>query len=210
MSDESVALQLRQIADAGARVRRVAGGYDSVPVFLSAAYTTYQVANTAGDLVLNVPAEADFIGRRLFVSAAKRAASRGQPSPVTEYTFRGIDWSNIGEETTPIGVMAETVCGAVELTEASGRKYQSAPLNAAVCFPQRRGIRQGVSRAYIMSAYAGGLRFPDGYWLRRGTALTVRFTPTYTSAALPGGLAGQVFEYRFTATFFGSKIVRVA
>jgi hypothetical protein len=201
---QTVEEMVAEVAGAGARVRRLAAGMDEVPVFLRGSYAFLQGPNTVGDIVLNVPSESDFVGKRLFLCAAARTVTVGLDPPVSDYTYRVSEWSSTGDQ--PLVGLANAISGSVELKEPNGRMYQSAPMNAIAFFPQRRGMVQSLTSAMPVSAYLGGMRFKRGYWLKRGTALTVRFTPAYT----PATSSTTKFEYRISAVFVGSKRVRAA
>lgn len=178
---------------------------DRAPYFLKQSSTFFQGQLTPVEIVLNVPADGDFYGQCLHLAADARiytAANRQQPP------FLPCDWTYSND----IGAASYTV-ESDKIGSLSGKfelllpeEYSNSPVNSSSLFSARHGYPIQTGRAPF-SAWAGALNFKTLLFVKRATAITVRFTPTYAKVH-PSEDGAEVNEYRITAIIPGHKKVK--
>jgi hypothetical protein len=129
----------------------------------------------------------------------------------TRPPFLPTDWTYVdqigfdGALTVPGALDVGSVAGAFELLLPE--QYSNSPINAALAFSGRMGYVATTGRAPF-SPFAGGLRFETLEFIPRASAVTVRFTPTYSRTDDTDPVGQFTNEYRLTAVLSGYKKVK--
>lgn len=190
---------------------------DRVAYFTPAAVVFAQSEPAASEMVFNIPTDADFFGTRINFYPEARIVSQTSPVFETEATYRPVDWTCTPDMAANQsgGYLTVLSYGAVnclfEIRNEDG-PYQNLPVSIASAFSSRYGLPMNlnVRAGPQVSAYLGGIDFPIDEFVRKGSAITVKITPTFVPrAAAPINPAVlEKLEYRIRGVFIGYKRVK--
>jgi len=182
---------------------------DRVPYFVRSSETFELSENTTKELLFNIPSDANFYGRRLNLFLGAKIISTTVPATQTELTFRPVDWSSAGMPVSggAIDDIARFASGVFHISDSMRGEYQRAPIPIGLAFSSRAVPPFGLADQMPISAFLGGLDFHADYILRKGSTMTVRFTPTasFVGSASIAPLPGDTWQFRVMGVLQGYK-----
>lgn len=187
---------------------------DRAAMFLQVHRTFAQGEATASELVFNVPSDADFFATRLNLYIEARILSLSSPKTETEATYRPVDWTctaDINQFVSGVFPFSPTAVNVLFEMRNDDGPYQNLPTSVLSAFSQRQGLEMWFNQRVspLVSAYLGGLDFPVDEWVRRGTAVVVKVTPTFvTNPPTPVLGVSEKIEYRVRGVLTGYKRVK--
>lgn len=168
--------------------------------------------NNAVQVVFNVPADADFYGMCLNLYYQYRVIDRADPTQ-SDRTFRPCIWTSWACTVTDFFGTNEANAGhegngTVMIQDDAAGPYQNAAFSVASMYSTPYGIPGGQG-SIPMTLYPGALRFHRPYFIGRGKAVTLVYTPLFTSQ-FNLGLAEDTtlaMQFRVFGLFDGYKKV---
>lgn len=203
--------QAKQIEEAHATADNLWNDGDRAPFFLTASGTFRQGTQKAFELLFNVPADGDFFATRFNLYLAVKRVSTSDPN-LSDRAYKAVDWTVSADRRAGSGTafpLAPTMASALFDIRGPDGAYSNLPLTVASAFSARRGLPMAFSAraSALVSAYpVSGLAFAVDELMRRGTATTVKVTPTFSRRAAAG--SAFVLEYRVQGVFTGFKRVK--
>lgn len=186
---------------------------DRVLHWLQDSFVFQQKQNTVQNLVFNVPRGYDFEASRFNCYLEVRIVSVTDPN-LSEKAFAPSVWfPSVADQFALIGIK-DAADAVVEFTytstEGKTRRYQNAAFWVAQAFSDYtnvNGFSAGLS--YARAESPSSLVFDPFYRLERGSTLTCRITPVYSTpceiAPPLVDVAAVVYEYRIRGVLEGYK-----
>ncbi len=186
---------------------------DHSPYIICTSYTFIQGSNTPGELVFNVPNDADFYGTKLNLFLSSRevtntgASAAQSPAATSDLVYQPARWTNEnnwGNASQPF-MQTGDANAVFELRDSAGGAYQTAPISINAAFSAAYGVNTLTAGTYIpITSYLGSLDFDIPYYIKRGNTATAKITPTFSTLVT----TSRQLELRVTGLLSGFKKVR--
>lgn len=206
VTDKQIAGQIEAVNKLIDRASLLTDDGDRSPYNIRAFYTFEQAKLEAGELVFNVPADADFRGTRINLYLGARTIDITS-EVASDLVYRPADWLHPNDWKA---ISINQANAAFSVRDSMNGEYQNAPVNINSAFSARYGVRNTsspfvVGLAIPVTAYLGGLDFDVPYFVKRGNAVTVKITPLYAG---PNPTEARRLDLRIVGVFHGYKKVR--
>lgn len=215
---ERVTKTVKRIDALVSRALALADDGDRAPYFVRSNTVFRSPDNTNGEMLFNIPADADFYGKRLDLFLSARTVSTASPT-LTDLTYRPVDWTPAAMlSTSRIESIAAANC-VFFISDSMRGAYQLSPIAIPMAFSARAmNFAAGLLAGGIIpvgTPYLGGLDFHTDYVLKRGSSMSVVVTPLFSHARSDADLLnsfvsqdGDVLELRVVGLLQGYKKVK--